>query len=65
MAVDNSEIRLSRDIDDQAKTILSSEQQLAKERDQALLKRSKRAEMVQVLQGVITRYDDFFAGISR
>jgi hypothetical protein len=65
MAVDNSEIRLSREVDDQAKAILKSEHEMAQERDEALLKRSKRAEMLQTLQGVVTRYDEFFSGISR
>ena len=49
-AVNDSEMRLHREIDTQAESILTAEQQMIKERDAALLKRAKRNALLRTLQ---------------
>jgi len=57
--------RLHYDVDKTSKRIVSAEEKLSQERDDALVKRSKRTEMLQTLQRSITKYDDFFLGHMR
>jgi len=62
LAVSQSEIRLHREIDGHADTILSAEQKVLRERDDALLKRAKRNTLLYTLQGIVRQYESFFAG---
>ena len=61
--LEHREYRLHREVDSQSKSILTAEQKLAQERDEALQQRSKRADLLQSLQQIVARYDNFFAGI--
>jgi len=63
-AIQFSEQRLHREVDDNANSILTAEKKVAQERDDALLKRSKRAELLQTLQNVILQYSNFLSGIT-
>ena len=50
-------------VDTHADSILSAEQRMMHERDEALLKRSKQTEMLKTLQEVINQYADFLSAV--